>query len=273
MKTMSVFTLMSIITGVTFLPEKSFGKPFYSAYNLGISYATSTNYSAITYDTSKTATLPSDCEESPDDSSQMRCTAFLAPDGDGSFSVNLFVEKPFERQGLFYFKPGLTASTISYTGNLNPKPSSPFKSSSSSSNTSTSKGPTSTANTAPLDKASIEMYGINWQGYLRLGITPKYLPDLFIAGGVGLQTVVGKVKVFKTTTTTAVVQADGFAEGEIVVVRAGEGYLSGYASIDQSLATPFGTNLIEDNPSQTDTKNYRLGLKATQAGIRLLFPF
>lgn len=254
----------------------SYGKSIFSEYNLGLSYSTTTNYAAISYDTPAMKTIPSDCDTATaQDRGQMRCTAYLAPDGNGAYSVSAYIEKPFERQGLFYFKPGFTLSTITYTGGIVAKPNAPLQGSKSKT-TSASQDPNqppTTAGTAPVDRAYIYMYGLNWQTYLRFGITPQYFPDILASVGVGVQTVAGSVRVFKTKTNTYIVQPDGFGELEIVLVRWNGGYLSGFASQSQTLMTPLGTNLIQDRPSDTETTNYRLGLKNEQLGARMLFPF
>lgn len=265
-------------------PGLTKGGGFFSAYNLGVSYATTASYAAITYQSPKSKKLPDDCDTNDVSAGNMRCTAYLAPDGEGTYNISVLFEKPFKREGLFYFEPGLTLATVSYTGTLAPKPGGPLSSSKKTSSTSTSNsGPTmsqsgstppaDSSSTAPLDHANIGMYGINWQTYIRFGITPRYLPDILASVGVGLQTVVGKVRVFTESTSTALVQPEAFGELEAVVARFKGGYLSGFVSLDQSLATPYGTNLIADNPSGTETSDYRLGLKASGSGIRLLFPF
>lgn len=261
-----------------------FGKGGIWGYNLGLSYSTTTSYAAISYDTPVTKTLPTDCDTATTETAgQMRCSAYLAPDGTDSYNVSVYIERPFERQGLFYFRPGFTLSSLSYTGGLAPKPSAGFSgTSTSTSKTSTSTSKTSTSQigaaptdvaTAPVDKAYIQMYGVNWKSYLQVGITPHYLPDILVSAGIGIQTVAGTVKVFQTKTNAFIIQPDGFGELEVIVIRAASGYLSGFGSYSESLATNIGSNLIKDNPSDSNTTNYKLALKNQEFGIRALFPF
>lgn len=267
------FIAIVMIYGTT---GTGYAKGILGGYNLGLSYSTTTSYAAVSYDTPITKPLPDDCDtETSETAGQMRCTAYLAPDGTGAYNVSVYIERPFERQGLFYFKPGFALSSLSYTGGLAPKPSSTYSgSSTTTSKTATPGGaPTSAPAAAPLDKAYIEMYGVNWKSYLQFGITPRYLPDILVSAGIGVQTVAGTVKVFKTKTNTYIIQPDGFGELEVVVIRGGEGYLSGFASYSESLVTNIGPNLIKDNPSGTTTTNYKLGLRNQELGVRLLFPF
>lgn len=256
----------------------SYAKGSIWGYNLGLSYSTTTNYAAISYDSPATKTLPEDCDTATAETTgQMRCSAYLAPDGTGSYNISVYIEKPFERQGFFYFKPGFSLSSLSYTGGLAPKPSSTYGGKTTTAkSTSTKSGPSEPAAepaTAPLDRAYIQMYGVNWKTYLQIGITPHYLPDILVSAGVGIQTVAGNVKVFKTKTNAYIIQPDGFGEVEVVVIRVGEGYLSGFASYSESLATDIGSRLIKDNPSDSTTTNYKLALKNQELGIRALFSF
>ena len=239
---------------------------FFSRYNLGLSYASSANYASISYETTATGAIPSDCNTSEASTGNMRCRTFLSPDGVGSYNISAYLKKPFKRQGLFYFEPGFTFSTVSYKGTLGSEPSNTI-------GTGSTKKSTTPSADQPLTSASIELYGVNWQGYLEFGITPLYIPDLFLSAGLGLQTVGGTVHVFQERATTYFAQPEAFGELELVFVRYKTGALSLYGNIDQSLHTPIGTALISDNPSGTDTTNYKVNLQSSSYGVRLLFPF
>ena len=118
---------------------------FFSRYNIGVSYSTTTSYASISYDAPIVPNLPQDCSQSTGSSSLMHCEAFLGPDSSNSADISVYIEKPFKREGLFYFEPGFTFSTISYKGGLASKPSSPIKSGGSSTNkssTASAQGPT-----------------------------------------------------------------------------------------------------------------------------------
>ena len=167
---------------------------------------------------------------------------------------------PFKRQGLFFFDGGLTFSTIAYKGVHMPKPSGPAKSAAE-------------PGEDPLTRAYLEFYGINWQTYVRFGITPRYLPDILISLGGGVQTAGGKVRLYTETYTCYVVQPDVFGVAEVVLIRAGTGSLSLYISQDQSFVSQIGSNLVDDNPSGNDLSNIRLELSSSAAGLRMLFPF
>jgi hypothetical protein len=238
-------------------------------YNLGLSYDGSQNHAYIVYDTPSTPTVPKDCVENSQRAGVLRCTAYLGADGTGSGSVGVFLERPFARQGFFYFEPGFTFSTISYKGVLISNPGTGITGSQSKSNQAISQADA----TQPLTKASLEFYGVNWQGYLRFGITPRYFPDILVSLGGGVQTVAGRVKLFKTAYTRYVIQPEVFGTAEAVVVRYNTGSLSAYISKDQSFVSQLGTTLVDDYPSGSSLSNIRMGLSSAAIGLRLLFPF
>ncbi len=240
-------------------------KGFLWGYNLGLSYDTTTRYAQISYMAPRPQGLPDQCEPALDDRTKMHCTAYLAPDG-GSYSPSLYIEEPFVRQGLFYFEPGITASTLSYKGVLNTKPQRLEQGGS----VGAKKAPTVIPE-QPLQKATMELYGLSVQGTLTVGITPPILPDLFLSAGIGVQAVTGQVRVFTTTTPTLVFQPDGFVEAQVVFLRFGDGYAAFYLGHDQSLGSNFGGKLIEDYPSGTELKDFQLTLVGAASGVQLLF--
>jgi hypothetical protein len=274
---MKMLARTSLLTlGVTALAWSSSARAegFWSEYNLGLTYDISVNRAQISYNAPLQGQLPDQCVQQ---GTGMRCTAYLQQQN-GGFPLSLFLEKPFKRQGLFFFEPGFTFATISYSGGIVPKPSSnPLASSSSQQGSSSSKpvagpGPT-TPPDQPLTRAYIEMYGINWQGYLRVGITPRYLPDLFLTVGAGLQTVGGTLKILQEENVRWVIQPEVFAEISAALIRVGDGALSLYVGTDQSLSTAIGTQLVEDNPEGTQMTSFRLALYSSSAGVRILCPF
>ena len=267
-------------------PEQAFAENggYFSGYNLGYVYSTTTSYASISYDAPIVSKLPQDCSESVESSSMMRCQAYLAPDTSGASDSSIFIEEPFKRQGLFYFEPAFTFSTISYKGGLGSKPKSPLSSTSKSgsslqSSASTSASSNSSGEQAPADgeqpltKAYIEAYGINWQGYLRFGLTPRYLPDVLFKLGLGVQTVGGRLKIFKEEKIRYVIQPSAFGEIALILVRVSTGALSVFVGEEQTLSGPLGSKLISDYPAGTNLRNFQLGLMTGSAGIRVLFPF
>jgi hypothetical protein len=198
----------------------------------------------------------------------MRCSAYLAPEEDTP-TLGAYLEAPFQRQGLLYFDYGLTFATVSYTGGLVAKPKPPTQGGSVAKQDRTAKA----APDQPLTHAYLEIYGINWQTYLRFGLTPRYLPDLLISVGLGVQTAAGRLKIFQTEYQRFVVQPDAFAEAELVVLRFATGALSGFIGKDQSLLGTAGTRLIDDNPEGQPLTDFHLALVSASAGVRLLFPF
>ena len=253
-------------------------------YNLGYVYSTTTSYASISYDAPIVSNLPQDCSKSVESSSMMRCQAYLAPDTSGASDSSIFIEEPFKRQGMFYFEPAFTFSTISYKGGLGSKPKNRLSKTSNSSEsvqngTSTSASDYSLGAQAPaegeqpLTKAYIEAYGINWQGYLRFGLTPRYLPDVLVKVGLGIQTVGGRLKIFKEEKIRYVIQPSAFGEIALVLARVSTGALSIFIGEEQTLSGPIGSKLISDYPSGTDLRNFQLGLMTGSAGIRVLFPF
>ena len=285
-----------------FLPLRSQaeGASFFSRYNLGINYATTTSYASISYEAPSVASMPTDCSPSLAASSLMHCIAYLGPDTSNSSDFSIYLDQPFKRQGFFYFAAGLTFSTISYKGGLAGKPIGPIKSSSKTTTSASTNPPLNPETTAgnnggtntptggtpaplttlgpaspdqPLTSAYMEMYGINWQTYLRFGITPQYLPDLLVTLGLGIQTAAGRLKIFQTDRTHFVIQPEAFAEIEAVLLRVSTGSLSFYLGQDQTISGPIGSSLIADNPSGTNLTSFQLGLVAGTAGVRVLFPF
>ncbi|MEI6399464.1 MAG: hypothetical protein WCO71_11905 [Pseudomonadota bacterium] len=81
------------------------------------------------------------------------------------------------------------------------------------------------------------------------------------------------VCLYTETYTRHVVQPEVFGVAEVVLIRAGTGFLSLYISQDQSFVSQIGSNLVDDNPSGNDLSNIRLGLSSSAAGLRMLFPF
>jgi hypothetical protein len=269
-----LFFMSCVISAFTSLTSRASG--LLGGYNLGITYESTASHAEISYDTATMRDMPEDCEENTQRPGYIRCTAYLGPDGDKSGSFSVFLEKPFKRQGFFFFDAGFTFSTITYKGGLIPKPSGSIKGTktvSSTAATSPSDGLAPEPGEAPLTRAYLEFYGINWQTYVRFGITPRYFPDILISLGGGVQTAGGKVRLFKETYTRYVVQPDVFGVAEVVLIRGGSGSMSIYLSQDQSFVSQIGTNLLDDNPSGNDLSNIRLWLSSSAAGLRLLFPF
>ena len=252
-------------------------------YNLGYVYSTTTSYASISYDAPMVNSLPQDCSESVESSSMMRCQAYLSPDTSASSDSSVFIEEPFKRQGLFYFEPAFTFSTLSYKGGLGSKPKSPLSGTSKSSGSQSGGASTASSDSSsaqataegaqPLTKAYIQAYGINWQGYLRFGLTPRYLPDVLFKIGLGVQTVGGRLKIFKEEKIRYVIQPSAFGEISLVLVRVSTGALSVFVGEEQTLSGPLGSKLISDYPGGTDLRNFQLGLMTGSAGIRVLFPF
>lgn len=235
-------------------------------YNLGMSYEASTSYASIHYRAPTSAAIPEDCTPLSGGGQEMECTAYLAPDSDETPSPSLFLDAPFKRQGLLYFDYGLTFATLSYKGVLMSKPKSPTEGGQVSVRRNNKAAPAQ-----PLTRAKLEMYGVNWQGYLRFGLTPRYIPDLLVTTGLGLQTVAGRVKILLEDKTRFVVQPDAFAVAELVLLRFKGGALSVYFGYDQSLVG--GNEFIDDYPSGSNMHDFHLGLSTSAAGVNLLFPF
>lgn len=244
------------------------GKGFWSRYNLGISYEASMSYAAISYDAPGVVPYPEDCVQSREDAQEMRCTAYLGPSTDDSPMPSLYIDSPFHRTGLLYFDYGLSVATLSYTGGLVSKPRAPAP---------TRPLPGGNQKKVeigqPLQQAYLELYGINWQTYLRFGLTPRYVPDLILTLGLGLQTVGGRVQMFRRDQTRFLAQPEVFGEIELVVLRAYTGALSFFVGKDSSLTGGALGQLIEDNPDGTSMTNFQLGLSTSSAGVNLLFPF
>jgi hypothetical protein len=244
------------------------GKGFWSRYNLGISYEASRSYAAISYDAPGAEPYPDDCVKGGEDPQQMRCTAYLGPSTDDTPMPSLYIDSPFQRTGLLYFDYGLSVATLSYTGGLVSKPKAPAP-------TRPLPGGTQkkTENGQPLQQAYLELYGINWQTYLRFGLTPRYAPDLILTLGLGLQTVGGRVQMFKNNQTRFLAQPEAFGEVELVVLRAYTGALSFFVGTDSSLTSGALGKLIDDNPDGSSMTNFQLGLSTSSAGVNLLLPF
>ena len=264
------------VIGLTTFSTGANASNLLGGYNLGLTYESSASHAEISYDTTSQRETPEDCVENSERPGYMRCKAYLGPDGDKSSSFGVYLEKPFKRQGFFFFDAGFTFSTIAYKGGLIPKPSSPTKTTKKSTSTTSASQPggnTPESGEAPLTRAYLEFYGVNWQTYVRFGITPRYFPDILISLGGGIQTAGGKVRLYTETYTRYVVQPDVFGVAEVVLIRAGTGSLSLYVSQDQSFVSQTGSNLVDDNPSGNDLSNIRLGLSSSAAGLRMLFPF
>jgi hypothetical protein len=236
------------------------GKGSFSDYNFGVYYALSSSYTNLEYDAPLGEKLPKDCVVNTDLEDKMRCRTYLVPNNSKGFG--LFLQKPSKKQGFLYFEPGFTWSTLSYS----------YKA--ADSNGSSPDGSTELDfDKQPLQKVQLELYGINGQGYLKFGITPNLLPDIFLSLGLGLQTVGGRVKVVHTDQIRWVLQPSAFAEIEVVPLRLATGYLSLFMSQDQTILGRYGTNLIEDYPNGSDLSNFKATLINGGFGARLLLPF
>lgn len=245
-------------------PAAAKGKGFFERYNLGVTYAASASYARVMYKHPTINPLPDDCAPDVQDDRQMTCTAYLAPDADETATPSLFFEEAFKRQGLFFFDLGFAFSTITYKGGIVPKPAQTVKA---------KPGTKPIETVQPIGLVFMEIYGINWQAYGRVGFTPRYVPDLFLTAGLGLQTAGGKVKMLGISETVFVVQPDVFLELELVIVRAGEAAFSAFIGKSESITTPLGSRIVEDEPAGSKLTQLELGLTSTSAGLRLLFPF
>ncbi len=259
---------MMIAVAIVSAPQVSWAADgWLSRYNFGVTYEANTSYAQIGYEAKTLQPMPENCDPAENDSSRIHCTAYLAPYGDSYPTPSLFLQSPFKRTGLFYFDFGFTFSTVTYKGTLVGKPSSAVKSVGGAKN--------KTAPSQPLTKALLELYGINWQSFLSLGITPRYLPDLILSAGVGLQTVGGRVKILQSDSFRTVVQPEIFGTLELYLLRWNESSFSMFVGRDQSLLSQTGTRLIDDQTlaDQQTLTNFRLGLMTASAGLRILFPF
>lgn len=258
-----------LVCGISSTPAMGISRSLWSSYNLGVSYDTSKSYAAINYEAPAAMVLPDDCELVDAGSKKMQCTAYLGPSSDDSSpSTSLYLDKPFVRQGWFYFDYGLTFSTLNYKGGLVLKPKQASSPGSVSKN-----GQKPTLHGQPLEQAYLELYGINWQGYLRFGLTPLYIPDLLLTVGLGVQTVGGRVKILKQDEIRLLAQPEIFAEAEVVVVRMHTGSLSAFVARDSSFTGRALGKPADDYVGGSQMSNFKLVLSSASAGINLLFPF
>jgi hypothetical protein len=258
------------LVGFLIAPTPALGKGLFSAYNWGAYYAFTSSYTNLDYDATATEKLPQDCVMNSEVAGKMRCRTYLVPDN--SKGLGLFLQKPFQRQGFFYLEPSFTFSTISYSGTVGKKPNQVMSTANSKSVTNDALS-TLAPGEQPLKKVLLELYGINWQSYLKLGMTPRYFPDAFLSLGFGIQTVGGRVKVVHTDRVRWVIQPSAYGEIEVVFARMATGYLSAFYSHDQTVLGRYGSNLIEDNPDGTDLSNFKATLINAGIGARLLLPF
>jgi len=255
------------LLAILIVAAPAFGKGLLSTYNVGAYYAFTSSYTNLDYDAQASEKLPRDCAINTEVAGKMRCRTYLVPNNSEGFGI--FLQKPFVRQGFFYLEPGFTFSTLSYSGTVGNKPNQVISS------TQVDNGIAKSADSEeqPLTKVLMELYGINWQGYFKFGVTPRVLPDVFLSLGLGLQTVGGRVKVLTTDRTRWVLQPSAYAEFEMVIVRLSTAYLSAFYGQDQTVLGRYGSNLIEDYPDGADLANFKATLINAGAGIRLLMPF
>lgn len=263
--------ILTLAIGFLITSQTALAKGFlFAPYHLGVYYTLTSSYTNLEYDAPLSEKIPKDCVANEEVTGKMRCRSYLVPDE--SMGLGLFLQKPFIREGLFYLEPGFTLSTLSYSGTKRDKPNQTL--SKSGANNSTSKTDSSFSdNDQPLQKVLLELYGINWQGYLKIGLTPRYLPDIFVSLGLGIQTVGGRVKVVHTDQIRWVVQPSAYGELEAVLVRMASGYLSAFYNRDQTVLGRYGSNLIEDHPNGADMTNFKATLINAGMGVRLLMPF
>jgi hypothetical protein len=204
-------------------------------YQLGFDYTQSGGDSILFYDAGVPAEgVPKGCEADAKLSGLMHCKAVLSSDETRAYGV--FLEQTFKRQGWLYFKSdvrfayfGLVAAYV--------------------------------RDEQPLASASIHVHGLTTEGYLKLGVTPPYVPDVLFSIGLGAQAGMGHITVEGVRQKVQLVVPHLYSQLELVWVRAGRMALASYAQVEA------------DAGKQAVTKDYAVALSSAQIGIvKLVLP-
>jgi hypothetical protein len=187
-------------------------------YKIGVDYSNSMDYVGLSYSIDRQTNKPSSCQVDSSDSNKYRCTAGMT--GGSSSGFGLFLEKPFKKQGFFYFDWDVSLGARYLTGRLqNPDETSPLKS------------------------ASFSLLAGVVKPYIEFGITPDRFPDILITMGPAIQVATGKASINNDSSNVVVGTSSvtgpmsvlyGFSALEIVLKRFQDGYFSLVAMRDYS---------------------------------------
>lgn len=218
---------------------------YLQGYHIGIDSTASVDHVRVDYETSG---IPrSDCQALPSSTPQdprQRCA--LSIEAGRSSGFGLFLEQPFRRQGLFYFKPDLGFGVRYLQAEIR-----------------------RSDEALPLRQLGFSLLALSAKPYLKLGITPaSALPDVFISLGPSLLVAAGKVAVNDDEVAHAVVGAErnilrGFFEFEAVLARFGEGFFSLFVAQDHA-GDELGTRFYPKN--KDNMSNFRAGFSRRTFG-------
>jgi hypothetical protein len=244
-----------------------------SRYRVGVDYSLQMNAAIISYDAPapKTGT-PLACKAGDAGSGTNHCIAALFPTAGTGWGM--FIQKRFERQGWAYFDFGVNGGVrtlqtslmkqfdqvIANGGTLDPSAS-------------PSVDAEPQAPPDPITSMSTHLTGIAANGYVQVGLTPRYLPDLLLTTQTGAEILTGTIEVNGSSNWQTFLIPTAGAQVELVWSRFGSGALSSYLGEDIPLLAASQVKVPDANGVNQGIANVRMSLLSVSVGLlKLVIP-
>lgn len=195
---------------LTAAPARASVLDYLKGYQLGFDYTSTGSASTLSYQAPLAAPPPRGCVADPDGKPTMSCTAVISSALSQGFGF--FLEQTFKRQGWAYFKADLRFAYFGLDAALD------------------KTGPETIDQ--PIDSATIHLYGLNTEGYVKFGVTPRYVPDILVSLGIGAQAGSGNMKVDGIKERINVLVPHVFMELELVWIRLGRTSLASFFTVE-----------------------------------------
>lgn len=220
---------------------------YFKGYQVGADYTSTGGASTLSYDAPLVSPVPRGCVADPGGKQIMHCQAVISSALSHGFGA--FVEQTFKREGLTYFEADLRFAYFGLDASLD-------------------KTDPDIAD-QPVHSASLHLYGVNTEGYLKFGLTPLYIPDVFLSLGLGAQAATGNIKVDGFKESVNLVVPHLYGEIEFVWIRAGRASLSSYFDVEADA----GEQEVYKRPIHGLSKFSIAQSAATLGLIKLVLPF
>lgn len=197
---------------------------YFKKYQPGIEFSAKGTQAEIYYQykiPEEPNNIPKSCEQNPLDNSLMDCRFNVRDGKSGSnLAFNFIAQQPFKRQGWTYINADLGFSTYSLDARIDPSSDKEYE------------RQNLTEVDQPIENGFLHLYGGIAKGYVELGLTPRYLPDLIFSYGYGGQILFGNIKLGTTRKRLRLLSNTSYFKYEVVWLRFGNGLLGSYISGD-----------------------------------------